>query len=132
MNNSLNVPINLRLNKLIYEFKVKNKLTTISKKINDRFMKVSKLKKTLNKTRLRMRQKTVNAMLFVNVKAKLYHDKRYGLLLLKKENKIYFKLHKGYKIFENQNKKLSHQRCDSFFIKQRIDCLAYKLELFSK
>lgn len=94
-------------------------------------MNVSKLKKTLNKTRFRMRQKTINAMLFANVKTKLYHDKRHKFLLLKK-NKIYLKFYKNYKFSKNSNKKFFNQRCKLFLIKRQIDCFVYKFELSLK
>lgn len=90
----------------------------------------AEFKQTLNRIQLKMRQKTANAVSFVNVKTKLYHDKRHNLLLMKK--KTYFKFHKNYKLFEKRNKKFSNQRCDLFLMKRRIDRLVYKFELFFK
>ena len=52
--------------------------------------------------------------------------------MLEKEDKAYFKLHKKYKLWENFNRKLSNQRCDSFLIKRRIGRFAYELELSLK
>lgn len=121
----------LTLNELTYNFKVKNKLTAISKKINDKLMFDKKLKKVLN-TCFKLRQKTFNAVFFANVKTKLIHNRRHKLLLLKKENKVYLKLCKNYKLPRINNKKLLNQHCNSFLIKQRVERLTCKLELLSK
>lgn len=132
MNNSLNVIIGLTLNKLMYDFKVRDCLTTISKKIDGKIMLDKKVKKILNATRLRMRQKAADTVAFGNVKAKLIHDKRYKPLLIKEGDKAYLKLYKGYKFSDNQNKKLFNQRCGPFLVKRRVDRLAYELKLLSK
>lgn len=116
----------------MYDFKFRNKLIAISKKIESEFMNDKKFKIFLKVTQLHMRQKIANAISFANVKIKLIHDKRHKLLFLKEGDKAYLKLHKNYKLSENHNKKLSNQRCDSFLMKRRVDRFAYELELFSK
>lgn len=104
----------------MYKFRVKNWSTIMSKKNDEKFMINKNFKIFLNATQLQMKQKTTNVMLFNNVKTKLYYNKHHKLLLFKK-NKIYFKLYKDYKLFENFNKKFSNQRCDLFLIKRQID-----------
>lgn len=81
MNNVFNVVTSLIPNEQTYEFKIKNKLTTISEKINGKFMIDKKFQKSLNEIRLQMRQEAFDAMSFVNVKAKVIHDKRHKSLL---------------------------------------------------
>ncbi len=60
----------------------------------------------LQKIRLRNRQKTVNAVFFVNVKIKMLHDKRHKSLFFKLEKKVFLHLHKEYNLLEIINKKL--------------------------
>lgn len=132
MNNSSNASTKLTPNELMYEFKIKNRLTAISEKIDGKFMANKNFKEALNATRLRIRQKAIDAMIFVNAKAKLTHDKRYKPLLFKEKDKAYLKFHKGYKLPGEHNRKLSNQKCDPFLIKWRVDRLAYELKLSSK
>ena len=88
LNNSFNAIIELIFNELMYDFKIKNKLIAISKKIDEKFMTNETLKKILNATRLRMRQKAADAVTFENVKTKLIHDKRYKSLFMKKKTRL--------------------------------------------
>jgi hypothetical protein len=132
MNNSSNVFIELFSNELIYEFKVKDIFFALFTSENFRNISISKILQILEKIRLRNRQKAVDAVFFVNVKVKIFHDKRHKSLFLKSEEKVFFRLHKDYNLFEIINKKLSQQKCDSFIIKRRVDRLAYKLNLFSR
>ena len=132
LNNSFNAIIELIFNELMYDFRMKNRLIAISKKIDEKFMTNEIFKNFLNATRLRMRQKTADAVTFENVKTKLIHDKRYKLLFMKKRNKTYLKLHKKYKLLKVINSKFSNQRCESFLIKRRVNRLTYELKLSSK
>ena len=131
LNNSFNAIIELILNEFMYDFRMKNRLIAISEKIDEKSITNGILKKSLNATRLRMRQEAIDAVIFKNVKTKLIHDKRYKLLFIKK-NKTYLKLHKNYKLSKIINSKLSNQRCESFLMKRRIDRFAYELKLSSK
>ena len=131
-NNSFNAIIDLTFNELMYDFRMKNRLIAISKKIDEKFMTNEIFKNFLNAIRLRMRQKAIDAVTFKNVKAKLIHDKRYKSLFMKKRNKIYLKLHKKYKLSKIINSKFSNQRCESFLVKRRVNKLTYELKLSSK
>ena len=51
MNNSSNAIIELIFSELMYDFKIKNRLTAVSKKINEQFMTNTKLKNFFDKTR---------------------------------------------------------------------------------
>lgn len=132
MSNTLNAITGLIPNELTYDFKVRDKLTAISKKINDKFMLDKKLKEVLNATRFKMCQEAFDAVFFANVKAKLIHDKCHKPLLLKEGNKVYLKLHKNYKLPRTNNRKLSNQRCGPFLVKRHVGRLVYKLELSPK
>ena len=116
LNNSFNAIINLTLNELMYDFRMKDRLIAISKKIDEKFMTNEIFKKFLNATRLRMRQKTIDAVIFKNVKTKLIHDKRYKSLFMKKKNKIYLKLYKKYKLLGTRSPDFLQGR-SSFFEK---------------
>ena len=50
---------------------------------------------------------------------------------MKEKNKTFLKLHKGYKLPKDNNRKLSNQCCDFFLIKRKINKLAYEIELLS-
>ena len=133
MNNVFNATIDLTLNEIIYDFKIKNRLTAISKNLKQfTVMSDKELKKNFDDTRFQFRQKTLNVIFFDNVKVKLMYDKRHKSFLLKKRNKTYFKFHKKYKFSENQNRKLSNQRCGSFLIKRKIKRFVYELKLSSR
>ena len=132
MNNFSNATTDLTSNEIVYEFKMKNKLTTLSTTIDGKLMQNKQLKKNLNKIRLQFRQKISNAVFFDNVKAKLMYDKRHKPFFLKKGDKTYLRLHKEYKLSDEFNKKLFNQRCDLFLIKRRISRFAYELKLSFK
>ena len=89
LNNFFNATIGLISSELMYDFKIKNKFTAISETIKKKFMIDKKFKQSLNATRLKMRQKTFDAMSFDNAKTKLYHDKRHKPLLLKKKQNLF-------------------------------------------
>ena len=89
LNNLFNAIIELIFNELMYDFRMKNKLITISKKIDEKFMTNEIFKKFLNATRLRMRQEVADAVTFENVKTKLIYDKRYKSLFMKKKKNLF-------------------------------------------
>ena len=129
MNNSFNATTGFIFNEIVYGFKVRDRLTTLFTTIDDKFMQDKKLKKNLNETRLQIKQKISNVVFFGNAKAKLMYDKRHKSFFLKKGDKAYLRLHKGYKLSDESNRKLFNQRCGPFLIKRRIGRLAYELKL---
>ena len=118
MNNFVNVAIDLSINEINYEFKIRETLSNliIEKKIVDLFAQ-----------RLKYRRETIDVTIFVNIKAKIYYDARHVSLMLKIENYAYLRLHHDYQLLDRFNKKINQQRCDSFFVKCRIDRLTYEL-----
>ena len=83
-----------------------------------------------SKRRLKYQQKTVDVIVFVNVKAKIYYNAKHQSILFKSNNKMYLKLNYDYKLSDCNNRKLNNQRCDFFIVKRRVDRLMYKLNLF--
>jgi CYTH domain-containing protein len=83
----------------------------------------------IKKTRIRNRQKTANAVFYVNIKVKIIHDKKHKSLFLNSENRAFLRLHKEYNLLDIINKKLFQQKCDFFTMKRRIDRLTYELDL---
>lgn len=87
MNNASNAITELISNEIVYGFKMKNRLTMISKNLSEILIFASNnLKKNLDKTQLRFCQKTFDIVFFDNVKIKLIYDKKHKSLLLKKKH----------------------------------------------
>lgn len=53
-------------------------------------------------------------------------------LLLRLDDRAFLRLHRDYTLFDKHNKKLSNQRIDLFFVKRRVERLAYELDLSSR
>ena len=121
LNNFVNVTIDLALNEIIYDFKIRKTLTTL---FVDQVV-------DLSTQRLKYRQKAVDAIAFANVKVKVYYDARHTPLLLKVEDYAYLRLHHEYRLFSKLERKISQQRCESFLIKRRVKRLIYELKLLS-
>lgn len=118
-------------NEQLYDFKVRDVLSTLI--ISDLFANklLAKSSKNLADKRLIYAKKIADATFFVNAKTKIYYDARHKFLLLKFNDKIYLKLHHEYILSEKNNKKLNNQRTESFYVKRRVNKLAYELNLLS-
>ena len=124
-NNSLNVVIDF-FNEIFYDFKIRDAFfVTLS---NDETLSISN---DFLIQRLKYQRETTNAIVFVNVKIKIYYDARHLFLLLNSEDHAYLRLHQKYQLFDKFNKKLFQQRCDSFLMKRRIKRFVYELNLSS-
>ena len=66
LNNFFNIVIELLLNEIIYNFKIKNALIVV--------VNTSQMLKNIFNQRLKYQQKIVNVIVFVNVKVKIYYD----------------------------------------------------------
>ena len=111
LNSSFNVVIDLSINEINYEFKIREILFNITKqKFTNLFAQ-----------RIEYRQKIINVFVFVNAKIKIYYDFKHTLFMFKIDDQIYLRLHHDYQFFDKFNKKILQQRCDSFQIKRRID-----------
>ena len=124
LNNSSNVVTDLSSNEIIYDFKVRDALFSIIE---------TNTVDTLNLSAQRMKyqREAVDATDFVVAKVKVYYDARHTSILLRSGEKTYLQLNKSYKLLGKLNSKLSQQRCESFKILERVERLAYRLELSS-
>ena len=121
-NNVVNVIIDLSFNEINYDFKIRNAFFNLSKQKNV-FVDI-----TIQ--RLKYRRKTIDVFVFVNVKIKIHYDTRHISLFFKIDDYAYFRLHQNYQLSNRFNRKISQQRCESFFIKRRVERFAYELNLF--
>ena len=121
LNNSSNVATRLSSNEIIYDFRVRDTILTLNQRDQH---------ESITDQRKEYQAKASDAIAFVNAKMKVYYDFRHKSLLLNSKDKAYFRLNKGYK-FSNHHKKLFQQRCELFFIKRRVERLAYELKLSS-
>ena len=74
MNNASNAITDLTSNRIIYDFKVRNRLTIVSKNLFEIIIFISQsdeLKVFFDQTRFRFRQKIFDIVFFENVKTKL-------------------------------------------------------------
>ena len=124
LNNSLNTATDLVSNEMIYDFKIRDALFNITK-IN------TVNAQNLSAQRLKYQQETTDAIVFAATKTKIYYDVRHTSILFKKNEYVYLRLNKEYKLSKRLNSKLSQQRCEFFKILQRVERLTYKLNLSS-
>ena len=124
LNNAFNVIINRSFNEMIYEFKLRDVLIVLIRK----FIKID----DINFERFRHQRKAIDVTLYVMIKIKIVYDSRHTFLLFKSNDKAFLRLHKRYTLFNKFNAKLFNQRVDSFFVKRRIKCLIYELNLSSR
>ena len=124
LNNSLNTATDLVSNEMIYDFKIRNALFSITK-IN------TVNAQDLSTQRLKYQQETIDAIVFAATKIKIYYDVKHTSILLNEDDYVYLRLNKDYKLSRRLNSKLSQQRCDLFKILRRVDRLTYQLNLLS-
>ena len=121
-NNSVNVAIDLSLNEIIYDFKIRDVFIEI---VNNEIS----INLNLAALRLKYKKKAADVIAFVNAKVKIYHNARHTPLLLNVEDYVYLRLHHEYHLSNRPNKKLFQQRCEPFLMKKRIKRFAYELDL---
>ena len=122
LNNSSNASIELASNEIIYDFKVRDTISTFNQR--------NLSEKSATDKRKKYQAEANDAIAFANVKMKIYYDFKHKSLLLKSKKKTYFRLNKDYKLFDH-HKKLSQQKCEFFLIKKRVNRLTYELKLSS-
>ena len=77
-----------------------------------------------------MKRKQIEDIItFTNILIKIYYNKFHIILKLIYNNIIYLRLHHKYKILNLNNRKLYHQKIDSFQIFEKMRFLAYRLKL---
>ena len=118
LNNAFNVVIDLFVNKINNNFKIRDAFFNFF---------IALIVVNLLVQKLKYRQKVVNVTTFANVKIKIYYNVCYTLLLFKTKNYLYFRLHHKYQLSTRFNKK-NFNNVAIFFVKKRVDCLIYKLK----
>lgn len=123
LNNNSNVATKIASNKVIYDFKIKKTFLLL---YNDNSTRNNIVKKCLKYC-----IEVVDVIVFANAKAKIYYNTRHILLIFRSNNCVYLRLNYNYYLLDKSSKKTLSQRCKSFLIKKRIDCLVYLLKLLS-
>ena len=118
-NNVVHVIIEYVSNELIYEFKINDTLNMLT---NLSFENYSQLRQ--------VKRKNVEiAMTFANTLSKTRYDAVHKTLEFKIDDKMYLRLHHDYIISNLFNHKLSKQRVKFFSVIEKIDNLAFRLQL---
>ena len=122
-NNSIN--IDSFSNEIVYDF--------ISVQITDliKFIDVNISEFTLKKRRFIIRQIINDVIIFDQINAKFYYNKKHEFMFMKQKNVSFIKLHKNYNIFSIINKKYDQQFVEFFIIIEKIDRLIYRLNIFN-
>ena len=75
------------------------------------------------------REQIENVIVFVNILIKAYYNKSHIVIKLTRDNITYLRLYHEYEISDLINRKLHHQKIDSFKILEKIKSLIYRLKL---
>ena len=131
MNNSTNVSTKISFNEILYDFKI----LKVTDFLNNDLAKVRTDDENsaiiIEKERFRLRKKIEKSIFFAQTITKLRYDSKHSSLKLKKEDKVFIRLHKKYTQSDLKNKKFSKQRVKSIIIFEKIDRLTYKLNISS-
>lgn len=76
--------------------------------------------------------KIVRRSFFWQRQGKVNVRQKEQVFFLKKNEKVYFKFHSEYMLPKKNNRKLSNQRCESFFMKRHVNKFVYKIKLPSR
>ena len=116
-NNSSSVSTFKTINEILYEFKSKQSLDLITT--------ISEI--SISKTRI----EAIDVIVWSKLNYKRNYDRRHDQFFLKKESWAYLRMHHEYfiSLSKNMTTKWSQRRIDSFKITERIDNLAYRLQL---
>ena len=120
-NNVVHVIIEYAFNEFVYNFKINDTLNLLIDLFSKNYSQLRQLK----------RKNVEVAMIFVNVFSKIRYDEIHKILKFNIDDKMYLRLHQNYIIFDLINHKLSKQRVKFFLIIEKIDNLAFRLQLFS-
>ena len=119
LNNTKNQSTRVSPNEILYGFNVRDSLGLLSELPPEDFSRLRQLK----------REQAEDSLAFANIMAKAYYDKSHKPLKLSKGSMVYLRLHQGYKIPSVGNHKLHQQRVGPFQILEKVEMLAYRLEL---
>ena len=119
LNNSPNTSTGSSPNELCYGFKVNNSVGLLSDLPPEDF----------DRLRLQKRESAEDCMAFASVMMKARYDLVHKAITIKAGDRVYLRLHQGYKIPGVANRKLSQQRVGPFIVQKKVGQLAYQLEL---
>ena len=119
-NNVVHAIIEYVSNEFVYEFKINDTLSMLTNLSSENYSQLRQIK----------RENVEIAIIFVNVLSKIRYDAMHKTLKFKIDDKMYLRLHHDYIIFDLFNHKLSKQRVKFFSIIEKIDNLAFRLQLF--
>ena len=117
----MHVTIEYASNEFVYEFKINDTLDMLANLLFENYSQLRQIK----------RENVEAAMTFANVLSKARYDAIHKTLELKIDDKMYLRLHHDYTISSLFNHKLSKQRVELFSVIEKIDNLAFRLQLFS-
>jgi hypothetical protein len=125
LNNFFNSFIDLSLNELLYEFKVRESLDLLAHENDENSTTALKEKRNI------LKKKVEEAIVFANAIMKIRYDSIKISLNLKVKDVVYLKLHKEYIQSEMINRKFSKQRFEFVKILEKVENLAYKLKILT-
>ena len=118
LNNAINAITNFILNKLVYDFRVRDILELL----------VDLSVENLNRLRFIKRKKANNVIIFINTIIKTRYNNIYKIVKLREESLVYLRFHYNYSILDI-NLKLFNQRVEFFKILSKISDLVYLMKL---
>lgn len=131
-NNFLNAFTNQFSNEICYDFKIRKTIYVIIA-IKNLNKNVKTQLDNFEAKRFRYRQEVANVIFYVSILFKIKYDFMHTSLLLKANDRAFFRLHCDYTLLDDKhNKKLNNQRIGLFLVKRRISRLAYELDLPSR
>lgn len=86
-------------------------------------------KQEYEELRLQYREKAEEAIQFARVRQKHRHDRHHRTLQLQPGDKVFLRLHHGYKLMGNMNRKLDRQRDGPMEVLERIGKNAYRIKI---
>ena len=119
LNNSTNTATGFSPNELTYGFRVNDNVNLLEDLPPQDFEKLRLLK----------REAADEAISFANAMSKHRYDGKHTPLSVKPGDKVYLRLHHGYKIAGEGNHKLHQQRAGPFEVLRKVGNLAYELKL---
>ena len=120
LNNLSNAVIDLSLNEVIMNFKIRDSLALLK---FDKEDKKWLQKRAINRTKIEI------AIVWANIRAKIIYDRHHRSLVLQSGDRVYLRLHKSYSLSFVKFVKLFIQRVGFFRILERKNNLVYKLNL---
>ena len=82
----------------------------------------------LTNSRFIIKSKVVDVIIFDQMNAKFYYDRKHELMFMKQNDYAFFKLYKNYNISSTDfSRKYNQQFVDFFFITKKIKRLIYRL-----